>query len=154
MVPWERVAAEFEPDGSLRDIHVLGATLSDWQRILEWIRTTYGNIQLWVDSEPRQVPKDVGSIASLSPEHVTVVGFDAGPLGIAQHYFGDGAIEFTLDPRSVNNQEALDHLTGLMQDLCRVSGRPVVVTPENIVESVILRCEPGTLGVEYIAAEA
>jgi hypothetical protein len=67
------------------------------------------------------------------------------------HFFGCEVIEFDLDPREVTGPAQLEGLSGFMALLTRATGKPAVMTMENIREAVILRFLPEDQRLERVA---
>jgi hypothetical protein len=147
---WDQVSADFEPDGALRDIYVLDATLADWQAVVDRLRTLNPRPKFCIGGEEVALPIDVTELFFRGPDdlcpslHV--------PLGSATlncHFFVDDEIEFDLDPREMG-PSLLDPLIEFLKELGTVTAKPVVLTMENMPEAVIMRYDPAVAGVKWV----
>jgi hypothetical protein len=53
---WERHTSLFASDGSLRDLYVRGTDVSDWQRLLDFLRAGAYTLRYIVDAEQEPQP--------------------------------------------------------------------------------------------------
>jgi hypothetical protein len=59
---WNLQKADFDPDGSLRDIYVLGTTIDDWKTVLALILRGPFEGKLLGDGVAQAVPSEIGSL--------------------------------------------------------------------------------------------
>jgi hypothetical protein len=141
-VSWAEVSADFERDGSLRDIYVIGANLADWQVVIDTVRRM----------NPPPVFSAGGDVAELpdraerwfGTELIGTLSFRIGQIDINCHFFSADEIEFDLYPQQVDGPEALEVVQSFMCELGNLTGKPVILTGENCREAVILRYRPGS----------
>jgi hypothetical protein len=136
---WDRAASDFEPDGSLRDIYVFGTDLSDWQRVLDALRTWRPGPNLRIDGEPAAIPDKAEEIFARARKLGASLSVEVADALVNCHFFREDEIEFDLDPRDVAGPEQLEALGRFMRILGEATGKPVVMTMENRREAVILR---------------
>ena len=55
-IKWDQCKDEFASDGALRDIQVIDATLSDSQRVLDFVRTSAAKSDYTIDGEAAALP--------------------------------------------------------------------------------------------------
>lgn len=132
---WEDVAADFQPDGALRDIYVLNANLDDWRAVLEHLGS--GPYGARLDDAP---PGPLPDAAELFGEARRVLRFSVAGMEVCCHFFLVEELEFDLEPREVT-RENYPHLLDLMRTLVRVTGKPAILTYENMQRGVIIRVE-------------
>lgn len=58
---WADVAGYFEPDGSLLDVCVFDVNNSDWQLVLDAVRSQAWRLECTHDGSARPLPHDVGA---------------------------------------------------------------------------------------------
>jgi hypothetical protein len=139
---WTEIASDFEWDGSWRDIYVVGATVDDWQRIIEGLREFRPGPSFYVNGEPAPMPTRIGDVfeqREASSFHLTL---EVGSVSLKCHFFDDEEIEFDLDPREVKGPAELKALSEFMRFLAERTGKVATLTHENIKSAVILTVRP------------
>jgi hypothetical protein len=142
---WNQVAADFERDGATRDIYVLDATTDDWNRVVEALRKRRPPPAFFVDGEPAALPARVEDIMAIRPDASPFMRIDLEGLSLNCHFFDDEEIEFDLDPTDIDGPERLTALVGFMTVLADATGKPALLTHENLREAVIVGCPPPCL---------
>ena len=151
---WQSVAPDFEPDGSLRDIYVLDADLSDWQRVLDILRESY-SLSYEVDGQASALPERVEEILNeWQEERAPVARFSLGGIDLACHFFSPEEIEFDFRPEEVTGPEQLETLIRFLRQLSEITGKAAIVAPENFPESPILRYRPLSPEAEFLPPPA
>jgi len=149
---WQQIAPDFEPDGSLRDIYVFGTGLSDWQRVLDALRTWEPMPNFTIGGQPANMPDKAEGIFTEARQHGALLSFKVSGAHVNCHFFGHDEIEFDLDPREVTGPAQLEGFERFMGLLGRTTGKSVVMTMENMRESVILRYAPDAQQLEWVAS--
>ncbi len=149
MLTWETARKEFEFDGSWKDIYVFQTTMSDWQHMLNTVRQSQYQVEYFRGGQPTQFPIDAIDAFPLDGESDRLLSVKFAGVLANCHFFGDGEIEFDIDPREVKGQTELDALFGFMRMLADAVGKEVVLTPENFREAIIFRIRPGSQEVEW-----
>ena len=150
-IEWDAVAHEFEWDGSLRDIYVRGATVADWQTVLDTVRVRYSPLTFVAGGTPAVLPARAADVFPLwSGDAPPVLGFSVGGVQLVCHFFTTDEIEFDLDPREVTGPERLGSVLAFLGDLARLTGKGAVLTPENVADEPIFRADPATGSVKYV----
>lgn len=139
---WHRVAGDFEPDGSLRDIYVPGTSLDDWQRVLDALQERWPLLDYTLDGEAAPLPGRAEDIFDARRERTVKLSFVVADARVFCHFFVEEEIEFDIDPREVTQPEQVDALTDFMATLGRVTAKPVLLTMESSPEAVIFRYSP------------
>src|SRR6478735_1221008 len=98
---WQQIAPDFEPDGSLRDIYVFGTDLSDWQRVLDVLRTWEPAPNLTIGGQPANMPDNAEDIFAEARQQGALLSLKVSDAHVNCHFFGHDEIEFDLDPREV-----------------------------------------------------
>jgi hypothetical protein len=140
MPTWPEVEASFSPDGALRDIYVHGTELSDWERLIERVRTA-GPTRWTVDGI--DAPPMTARACFLLRERASVqLDLHYGRILLCTHFFVRDEIEFDLDPRDVC-AETWPWLVSFLRLLSATTGKRASITPENVPTDIIARCEVG-----------
>jgi hypothetical protein len=146
---WEQIAPEFYPDGGLRDIYVLEAQVQDWQVVLDAIRHFQPQPIYTLDGVAADLPNRVEQVFQRRLDASPMMSFRILDMTLNCHFFGSDQvehdsqlIEFDLDPREVSDSEHLHALIDFMRLLGNLTGKVVILTPENCIESPILKYDP------------
>jgi hypothetical protein len=62
---WKQIAGDFEADGSLRDIYVLGTTLVDWQNVIAGLYKFDPPPIFKINDVPTEIPLDIQEIFNM-----------------------------------------------------------------------------------------
>ncbi len=147
---WNKISADFEPDGSLRDIYIHEATLVDWQAVIDAIRKETPSFSFHTGGEPVEMPQNISNLFNLGPDDfcsTLYVAFGNGTLNC--HFFTEEQVEFDLDPRDIN-AGLLPLLIDFMTLLGTTVGKPVSLTHENMPKAEIMRFAPASGRVDYV----
>jgi hypothetical protein len=150
-VNWEQYQKEFEWDGSLRDIYIFETSLDDWQKLLDFIRAERYAFDYKIDDDAVTLPERAATIFECE-NYQSLLSVKVGDLLLNCHFFTVDKIEFDLDPREVKGERELEELFDFLRQLCRISNRQTVLTPENGSELWIFRLTPGINEPEYQAS--
>lgn len=150
---WRLVAPDFAFDGSWRDIYVLDTTLSDWQVALDRLRQFEPAPIYRVDGEARAIPDRAEDAFETRASAVALLSFSIGKAVLNCHFFAVDEIEFDLDPREIGDSDQFETLVGFMGLLGELTGKVVLLTPENFKESPILRYSPETRQIVWVPRE-
>lgn len=145
---WEAVRTEFAFDGSWRDVYVLGADMTAWQQMLNWLRASGYNLSYFRNGQPATLPAQAKDAFPLEGERDRLLSVRFCGVVANCHFFTPEEIEFDIDPREVVGQTELDGLFGFMSSLAETVGRDVILCPENCSETVVFRVRAGE-AVEY-----
>ena len=140
---WIAAAPEFAWDGSWRDIYIRDTSLDDWQRVVDSLRDYSPPPSLLLDGVSLSIPPSIKSVLERGyDESRPVLCVKAGNISLNCHFFDVGEVEFDLDPREVSSEEDFDNLTAFMSQIADATGKPAILTHENVRDAVILRVEP------------
>lgn len=137
-------------DGSLRDIYVLGTTLEDWQKLLDFLHTGLYAVSFLVAGEQRPLPTRIEEIFLLIHSSGGMMRIDGDQLALHCYFYTDEEIEFDLDPRTINSEELLSRLLDFIRAIGNLLNKPVILTPENVSRVVLFRFDPATMSEEWL----
>ncbi|MEH0937760.1 hypothetical protein [Micromonospora psammae] len=141
---WNDVAEWFEPDGSLLDAYVLDADETDWQRVIDLVRSQGWRFDYTVEGQSLPLPQRAADIfAHRCEAAVTMHIWPAPQLMVNTHFFSEDEVEFDFDRTELQGQNQLDLLCCFMRSLGRQLGKPVRLTPENSPEHTLVIYSPG-----------
>ncbi len=143
-IPWSVVAADFKPEGALRDIYVHDATLNDWEAVLDFIRASYPSLEFSIDGEPSELPATAAQIFAISERALPGLSLNVDEINIACHFFTPTEIEFDLRPEDVTGPEHLRSVVSFLRSVAQTVGKMAVLTMENTPNAIILRADPST----------
>ena len=147
---WPAIAPDFDWDGSLRDLRVENASITDWEHVWSFHSTAGVNCAFAVDGIQAARPATVQEIFALRENHSVLASFLIDGITYNCHFFSMDDVEFDLDPREVDGAEAAQNLAQFMETLCRLTDKPVRLTPENLPQVFIARVEPSNSEVEWL----
>ena len=130
MISWEICKEDFRQDGSLRDIYVTPATLTDWRALYPFLRN-HSDVEYSVDGVFQSPPVSVEQAFAIRPSASPMLRFRIGRALIVFHFFSDEEIECDFIPNEITSQTDLDALLGFVRQLGDVTRKHVVITPEN-----------------------
>ena len=142
---WTDYSAQFEDQGTLRNIIVLGTTVGDWQKMFDWIRTSEYPLEYLIDGEPSTFPVTVQEAFATVGEDTYSYSFDIEGLPVHGMVYSERfaeEIEMDIEPVNVMTQDEFDHLIAFMQNLSNELKKPVMLTHEMNRDEVILEIEP------------
>jgi hypothetical protein len=148
MIPWDTCKEDFRWDGSLRDIYVTPASLTDWRTVYPVLRD-YPDVEYSVDHIVQQPPATVEQVFAVRPLVGPMLRFRVGRTLVVFHFFSHDEIECDIDPREVVSQSDLDALLGFVRLLGDTVHRLVMLTPENGREHPIITYEPKSREFQY-----
>jgi len=150
-IDWSAVAHEFEWDGSLRDVYVHDTSVAEWQVVLDAIRTRYPPLTFLAGGVPSELPEIAAEVFPLWARGAPpVLGFSVGGVQVACHFFTPDEIEFDLDTREVTGPDQLRAILTFLGTLSTLTGKPAVLTPENVSDEPIFRADPISGDAQYV----
>jgi|EndMetStandDraft_8_1072994.scaffolds.fasta_scaffold958376_1 hypothetical protein len=145
MTSWVDVKAEFVRDAfCFREIHVLDATQSDWQRMLAALPISPWGWVYKYDEKMAALPTSFS--ASLQDQGSPYLVIDEERLRLRCIFLEEDDLEFFFDVASVQDEPAFERLLEFMRWLCKVLGKPVALfyeTPALPFSDAILHVTPG-----------
>jgi len=144
---WAVQRGPFQPDGTMRNIYVLGTTLADWQRVVELVERRFE--ARFDDSPDAPATEDIEALFATAPIHRPWLVFQVAGVTLACHFFTVDEIELDFLPDDVGEPE-LRALLELMADLGDLTSKPVIMTPEHHQEGRFFEYDPSTGRVRWI----
>jgi len=148
MIGWDTCKEDFRWDGSLRDIYITPATLSDWQAVYPLLHDFPG-VEYSVDGAAQPLPTSVKQVFATRHSGNPMLRVRVGRTFVVFHFFSDDEIECDVDPREITSQSDLDALLGFVRQLGDTTHKRVVVTQESIRDEPIISYEPDTGAFQY-----
>lgn len=143
-VDWQKAAAEFGWDGSLRDICVLDTTIEDLNKILETLRRLTpapiyfeGNVVATMPDSIERILAKRGYDTDSWPR----LDFKIGSFLLNWHFHWESPrdyVDFVLDPREMKNLDSLKQLVAFMGSLIILTKKSVVLTHESLLDQPII----------------
>lgn len=146
---WQQVKAEFEWDGTLRDLYILSADVRTWQQVVEFLRASEYACRFQLDDEELPLPADVAALFRMRPEVYALLSVNMDGIAINCHFFTEGEVEFDLDPRENDGDKKLQELLGFMRGIGQATGRAVRLAPENCACVPVFEYSPESDQVRY-----
>ncbi|WP_155905012.1 hypothetical protein [Methylopila sp. M107] len=149
---WNRVKAEFAFDGALRDIYVLGTSHAHWKAAWAALRELDPPPVLTSLGCSGPMPENLDWAAAFG-ETRPMLAVTVGRVALNCHFFDESEIEFDLDPRDVASRDDAEGIAQFMSILGEATGRPVILTCENVKHAVIARYDPAAARVVWLAIQ-
>ncbi|RXF75341.1 hypothetical protein [Hansschlegelia zhihuaiae] len=146
---WGRLSADFEFDGSWRDIYVLDAALPDWSKVWNCLFDLNPRPALNSADYSGPMPKSFDWAGQLAGGRAHL-GVAFGKITFNCHFFDESQIEFDLDPRFVNSLAEAEDIARFMTLLGEATGKAVISTWENCQDAVIARYDPVSTEVTWL----
>lgn len=134
---WTRLRPRILPDGTLRDVHIGGASEADWNAFLNWVRDENVPHSFQCGWAPAPLPDSFSEIASLQDDGATMLNFQIGKLSLNAHFFCEDEMEFDFDPRDVKDIDRFSDLMAFMAQIGQLVSKPVKLTEESAPDLVI-----------------
>ena len=139
---WNDIKWIFKPDGSLRDIYVQDVTLSDWEKLIDFLNLNY-DIKFGED-EKNRIDKDyvieylkdeTGEMESKS------LKIDFNGVNFHCYFFLPDQIEFDIDPREIKTVSDFESIEKFMISISRTLKNQVTLTGENSPEFPLIKID-------------
>ena len=141
MIHWEKCKEDFRSDGSLRDIYITPASLSDWRALYPLLRDS-AEAEYSVDGVVQSPPDSVEEAFAVRQSANPMLRVKVGRATIVFHFFSEEEVECDVDPRQIASQADLDALLCFIRQLGDATNKRVVVTPENVSNEPFISYEP------------
>lgn len=139
---WNDIKWIFEPDGSLRDIYVQDVTLSDWEKLIDFLNLNYD--LKFGENEKNQIDKDyvikflkdeTGEMESKS------LKIDFNGVNFHCYFFLPDQIEFDIDPREIRTVTDFESIEKFMISISKMLKNQVTLTGENSPEFPLFKID-------------
>jgi hypothetical protein len=149
---WPTSKVDFEADGSLRDIYVLDTTLDDWSKVLAFVAAKPFDASLTCEGHQVELPWEPRRLFPTIERALRhLLSLRVGDVELCCHFFIEEEIEFDFWPNGMT-EDKLGALLSFMCDLGALTGKTVILTPENYQARPIFRYDPGLGIVEFVSA--
>ncbi|MGW2572404.1 hypothetical protein [Streptomyces sp. NPDC001537] len=131
---WDDVKCFFDPDlvGSLPDVRVPGASVADWQAVLDLVVERGWQFEYSEGETVLSVPR--AEVVLSRPADAECPNLRVWPradvLAIFRFY-ADDEVDFDVDVRELQDQERLDVFCQFVREIGRRLGKPVLMDPEG-----------------------
>jgi hypothetical protein len=148
MVSWDQCKEDFRQDGSLRDIYITPATLADWRAIYPAL-CNFPELEFSVDGVVQPPPATVDEVFTIGTSARPMLRFSVGRVLVVFHFFGDEEVECDVSPHEITSQADLVALLSFVGQLGDLTGRHVLITPENCREQPFITYYPDSKTFEH-----
>ncbi|MFF5013456.1 hypothetical protein [Streptomyces sp. NPDC001165] len=152
---WDDVADWFDPKemGTLPDLRVPGASVADWQAVLDLVRDSGLRYCYEEGDTVLPLPRAAPVLARLAGTECPNLSVWLAPGIVAIfRFYSDDEIDFDVDLRELQGQERLDVLCGFLRSIGRRLDKPVLMDPEGAYGHPMLGYDPKTDRVLLLAA--
>jgi hypothetical protein len=129
-------------DGSWRDIYVLQTSLDYNKKWTDYVNENY-RIEWFnglTQSDEKKVDFEViKEYWNGNQDLCSTAKIFIDKIQINNHFFVDNEIENDIDPREINSIEDHERVIKYMTDLSNLLGKPVILTPENDQEIILMK---------------
>ncbi len=146
---WEDYRVDFEFDGSWRDIYVLNTTISDWQILVDFLRSDIYEYSCTISGKNSELPSSAKDIVNAEFEFKPLLHLTVGSVILNCHFFTDEEIEFDLDPREIQSEREAEQIFAFMRQVGEILDKEVILTPENVSHIPIFKFLPSIGQVQY-----
>ncbi|MFF2878363.1 hypothetical protein ACFVR2_18790 [Gottfriedia sp. NPDC057991] len=120
----------FFKDGSFRDIYVLNVNLTEWQKCLDWIRTSTMDIVFYKDGEVTVYEET--DVAYFLKDYGKLMAIHINGVQINCHFWSEDQIEFDVEPKEVKSITQAIGVFDFMRNLSKILGKESILTWENM----------------------
>lgn len=149
VLDWRRQQADFESDGILRDIYIQATTAADWKLVAAHILDGDYRARLECGGAVVAMPREMETAFAENARYSMT--FTVGGIGLVCHFFSPTEIELSFEPHQVS-EAGLRALLSFVIELGDVTGKPVLVSPENCPQAPIFRYDPSDRHLRWISA--
>ncbi|MEU9602744.1 hypothetical protein AB0E06_38885 [Streptomyces sp. NPDC048109] len=131
---WDDVKCFFDPDlmGSLPDVSVPGASVEDWQAVLDLVAEKGWKCQYSEGGTVLPMPRAEAVLSGPADAECLYLRVWPTPdvLAIFRFRVAD-EVDFDVDLRELQGQDRLDVFCGFLREIGRRPGKPVLMDPEG-----------------------
>lgn len=138
-------------DGSLRDIYILHTNLEDNKKWIDFANKRY--TVKWFNgltqNNEQKINVEVVEGYLKGKHHLSSsASIYIDKIQINNHFFVDNEIENDISPKDINSLEDHEKIINYMTDLSSLLNKPVILTPENEQETILLSVTEK--GIQYL----
>ena len=130
---WDNIKWIFEPDGwLLRDIYIQDVSLTDWEKLIDFLNCTY-NLKFG-EEDSKQIDKDyvvnylTDNTGEIETKKLTI---DLNGIKINCYFFLQDEIEFDINPTEIKQFSDFERLEEFMTEISKALRKQVTLTGEN-----------------------
>ncbi|MBR7833112.1 hypothetical protein KDL01_07545 [Actinospica durhamensis] len=144
---WEEVRCFFDPElmGGLPDVHVPGASVTDWQSLFELIRSSGWSVECFEGADAIELPSAAALFQRSAEADQMNIWVRPIPeiLAIFRPWAGGGeTIDFDVDLSELQGQRRLDDFCRFLAAIGRRLGKPVLMSAESSWQHPVLGFDP------------
>ncbi|MFE5112062.1 hypothetical protein [Streptomyces sp. NPDC056663] len=131
---WDDVSCFFDPDlmGSLPDVRVPGASVDDWQTVLDLVVERGWRCRFTEGERVLPVPRAEAVLSrQADAEYPELRVWPTADVLAIFRFGADDEVDFDVDLRELQGQERLDVFCELLRVIGRRLGKPVLTDPEG-----------------------
>ncbi|MEU4170798.1 hypothetical protein AB0F46_28455 [Streptomyces sp. NPDC026665] len=131
---WDDVSSFFDPDlmGSLSDVRVPGASVGDWQAVLDLVVEKGWKCQYAEGESVLPVPRaDAVLSRPAEAECPNLRVWPTDDVLAIFRFYADDEVDFDVDLRELQGQERLDVFCDFLREIGRRLGKPVLMASES-----------------------
>ncbi len=149
---WDKLKENiYYRDGSFRDIYVLNTILSDNKKWVDYVNDNYRieffNTQTQVN-ESKIDFKIITAYWNGSEDVCVTAKIFIDNIQINNHFFTPTEFENDIDPKEINTIKDHKTVVEYMKNLSNLLQKPVILTPENSSDIVLIKVLNGTVSYE------
>ncbi|PAJ71734.1 hypothetical protein CJF42_25110 [Pseudoalteromonas sp. NBT06-2] len=139
MKRWNDIKAEFDIDGSLRDIYVENISEELWNKFIDAIKSSDFRYDFTHSDALISLPGNFQDIKALQEDNpTTLVIWLNDKISVFCHFFIISEIELDISPEHINDEMDYQTLLSFMTWLASLLGQIVSLTHENAQDMEIL----------------
>lgn len=135
-------------DGSFRDIYILNTTKEDWRIWVDFVNSHYKTSFFIHETQTREDKIDMNKVLDYwngNIDNCSVASVFLDNIVVNAHFFEDDQIENDITATEFNTIEDHNRLIQYMTGLSNALQKPVILTPENDSEIVLISVENNTV---------
>lgn len=125
---------------TLRDIYILDTTPSDWDTVLNALRSSEYGLEYLIDSNTEELPNSTSKI--FNNDSATTLKVKHDNIHINSHFFSEDEIDFDMDPRDIVAYEQIDDIIDFMKFISNAVNKESILTPEMDQSFVLVKVFP------------
>lgn len=144
---WEEVRCFFDPElmGGLPDVHIQGASVTDWQSLVGLIRSSAWSVECFEGTDAIDLPSALAVFQRSAEDELLDIRVRPIPeiLTIFRPWAGGGeTIDFDVDLSELQGQGRLDVFCQFLAAIGRQLGKPVLMSAEGDWQHPVLGFDP------------
>ena len=148
-INWDDCRQQFVDVGGLCDVQVVDSTSTDWQPVLDFVRSSAGALRDTIDASAAELPLEASSIIALRATASPSLLFRWADIDVATHFFGHDDLEFDFRPGEICSQAQLDQLVCFISRIGRLLKKTILVYREGWEVNPFLTYDPADDNVDY-----